>query len=285
MTIVAARRFGQRIIVLSDTMISDVNARANNIFPGRLKSIVVNKALTVSYAGLSLQALDAIRAIHRDPNASVHSTIEFLTATSKQFDGELEFLLCAHEQSATFMKISGGKTFEGTDFYWIGNAQAVNELSQIEVQQAKVEKLPDHICEEEIHFTNRFQTYLRDSRCAGVGGPVVNCLCSEYGHCYQNHANAFSWDKILIGQDDYDQRQKANKTGMYHFEYNVYSSEERGRAIVGLFLGQSNVGFIYDPLRRDEAEKVLGMSHEQFAKFIMSYGKQALESGTKCGHA
>lgn len=285
MTIVAARRFGQRIIVLSDTMISDANARADNILPGRLKSIVLNKTLTVSYAGLSSQALDAIRAIHQNPNASVQSTIEFLTVTSKRFDGELDFLVCAHMESAKLLKISSGRTCEGADFYWIGNAQAVSELSQIEVQQAKIENLPDYLCEEEIHFTNRFQTYLREGRCAGVGGAVVNCLCSDCGHYYQDHANAFSWDEVIIGQDDYDQRQKTNKTGMYHFEYNIYSPEQRGQAIVGLFLGQSNVGFIHDPLHYNDAEKISGMNHAEFAKFVRSYGQPVAEPGTKCENA
>ena len=270
MTIVAARRFGQRIVVLSDTMISDASARADNILPGRLKSIVLNNTLTISYAGLSTQALDAIRAVYRNPPGSVHSVIEFLAATSEEFAGEIDFLVCSHEDSAKLFKISGGKTFVGADFYWIGNATAVTELSQLEMQQPKTENLPDYLSEEEIHFTNRFTTYLRDGRCPGVGGAAVNCLCSEYGHCYQDHANAFSWDTIIIGQDNYSQRQEANKTGMLHFEYNVYSAEKRGQAIVGLLLGQSGVGFVHDPLNRDDAEKIVGLTHDQFAKLVRS---------------
>ena len=97
-------------------------------------------------------------------------------------------------------------------------------------------------------------------------------------HCYQNHAGAFSWDRIVVGEDNFDERQKKNKTGKSHFEYNVCSSEQRGRAVVGLFLQQSNVGFIHDPLRRDDAEKITGMDHAQFAKFVMSYGQPLMQA-------
>lgn len=267
-TIVAARRFGQRIIVLSDTMISDANARADNILPGRVKSIVLTKTLTISYAGLSSQALDTIRAIHRNPPGSVQSVIEILAARSRQFAGELDFLVCSHERSAALYKISDGEIFDGADFYWVGNPQAVSELSQLEVQEPRSETLPNYLPEEEIHFTNRFMKYLREGRCRGVGGVVVNCLCSEYGHCYQNYGSAFSLDTITIGQDDWNQRQEINKAGMYHFEYNVYSAHERGQAVVGLYLAQSNVGFIHDPLNRDDAEKIVDIAHTEFAKLV-----------------
>ena len=48
MTIVAAMKCGERICVMSDTMISDRGLARDNVIPGRLKTIVVNKWLTIS---------------------------------------------------------------------------------------------------------------------------------------------------------------------------------------------------------------------------------------------
>ena len=70
MTIVAAMKFDKRIVVMSDTMISDSNELRNNVIPGRLKSIVINNWLTISDAGLSTQAIDAVRKIYNSPNIS-----------------------------------------------------------------------------------------------------------------------------------------------------------------------------------------------------------------------
>lgn len=270
MTIVAAKRFGNRIIVLSDTMISDVGARADNIIPGRLKSIVLSKTLTVSYAGLSCQALDAIRVIYRSPPDSVRVVIEFLAAKTAEFTGELDFLVCTHTPCAELFKISNGRVYTGADFYWIGNSQAVSDLSQLEVRQQKIENRPEWLFEEEMHFSNKFMVYLRENRRHGVGGIVINCLCSDQGHCYQNYVSAFSWDEIIIDQFGCNRPQEAKETGMYHFECHVYSATKRGEAVVGLYLGQPGIGFIYDPLNHDEAKKIVNIAHSEFAALVGS---------------
>ena len=64
MTIVVAKKLDERIVDMSDTMISDLNEPKNNVIPGRLKSMVINNWLTISYANLSIQAIDAIRKIY-----------------------------------------------------------------------------------------------------------------------------------------------------------------------------------------------------------------------------
>jgi len=61
MTFVVARKFGDRIIVFSDTMISNRGAARQNIIPGALKSIVVHRYVSIAYAGSAPVALDAVR--------------------------------------------------------------------------------------------------------------------------------------------------------------------------------------------------------------------------------
>jgi tRNA threonylcarbamoyladenosine modification (KEOPS) complex Cgi121 subunit len=67
---------------MSDTMITDKGSARDNIIPGRLKSIVINSWLTISYAGLSTQAIDAIRKINKGKNISTKSSIDYLKQVS-----------------------------------------------------------------------------------------------------------------------------------------------------------------------------------------------------------
>lgn len=268
MSIVAAMKFNDRIIVMSDTMISDPTGTADKIIPGGLKSIVINEWLTISYAGLSTQGIDVIRAINNLSDICTEAAIAMLIKASKAYEDELDFILCSHEESVRLIKISSGTTFEGSDTYWIGSQQAAMELSKIEVPKMEFNNLPEYISPKEILFTTAFSNYLRDGRCKGVGGAAINCLCSKYGHCYQIHAGAFSWDTIIIGQDDYEKRQELNKTGMYHYEYNVCSTSERGQAIVGFYLGQCNVGYLYDPLHSDDAIEIKNINLKDFSELV-----------------
>jgi len=251
-------------------MISNSEGVSNNVFPGRLKSIVINKWLTVSYAGLSIQAIDAARRLNQTKNLSTDSTIDILREVTEKYYGELDFIICSHENGARLIKISNGTAFEGVDFYWIGNSQAVSDVTKAQVKRNPVKNLPDYITEDEIQFTNTFVNYMNNGPCQGVGGAVINSLCSEFGHCYQNHAGAFSWDTIIIGQDDYEKRQELNKTGMYYFEYSVTSSSERGEAIVGLYFAQSNTGYIYNPLIDDDAIKIPNIDLSNFSQLVNS---------------
>jgi hypothetical protein len=278
MSIVAAMKLNDRIIVMSDTMISDPNGTANNIVPGRLKSVVINEWLTISYAGLSTQGIDVIKAINKLPDICTDAAVTILIDASKTYHDELDFILCSHEASARLIKISRGSTFEGADGYWIGSQQAAIELSKIEVPPMTFNDLPEYVSPREILFTTAFSNFLRDGRCKGVGGAAINCLCSKYGHCYQTNAGAFSWDTIIIGQDDYEKRQELNKTGTYHYEYNVCSTSVRGKAVVGFYLGQCNVGYLYDPLHSDDAMVIKNMNLEDFVE-LRDYAGTVLARG------
>ena len=272
MTIVAAMRFDERICVMSDTMISSEVSTSDNIIPGRLKSIVVNEWLTISYAGLSTQAIDAIRTLYRCSSITTDSVVQCLVETSLKYLNELDFIICSHESGARLIKIANGVVSEGANAYWIGNVQAATELSKVVRQKTEFNDLPDYISEEFI-FKNAFNTYMDENRCKGIGGAIIDCLSSPYGHCYNTHAGAFSWDTIILGKDDHEERQEKNKTGMYHYEYNVQSTSARGQAIIGFYLNQAQTGYIYDPIHYDEAVKIENVGLTSFSHFIEDAGK------------
>lgn len=275
MTIVVSKKFSDRICVLSDTMISDKGAIKNNIIPGRLKSIVINSWLTVSYAGVSIQAIDAVRELYRTNNLSTELAIKHLAHVSKYYNGEIDFILCSHEHDPRMVKIANGQSFEGGDAYWIGSSQAAIELSKTKFADIKDNNLPDYISAEEMLFKREFDEFMRSNRCEGIGGAIIDCLCSPYGHCYISHASSFSWDRIPIGKgkDDSNKRAAVHKTGMYSYEYNVCSTSSRGVAIVGFYLGQAEIGYIYDPIHSDDAKEINNLSMQDFSRIVEHAGK------------
>jgi len=258
---------------MSDTMISDREQVRDNIIPGRLKSVVINEWLTVSYAGLSTQAIDAIRKIHNEQVATTKGAVQCLLEVSARYPDDLDFIVCSHEAGAKLIKISNGRLMEGAKAYWIGSVQAAAELSQVSIQNAEIEVLPEYMSAEEIAFRNAFNSYMRENTCEGIGGAVIDCLCSPYGHCYTTHAGAFSWGTVILGVDDHEDRKKRNETGTHHYEYHVSSTSVRGHGVVGFYLDQAKIGFIYDPIHYDDAMKIERVNLSEFSKLVEDVGQ------------
>lgn len=270
MTLVAAIRNGQRIVVMSDTAISNRNAAHPNAVPGRLKSIVVSTTLTISYAGLSSQALDAIRSV-RVLRLGLSTAIEALLEASRRHQGALDFLICSHEdkESARLIKISDSQVYEGANYYWIGNADSARAFARYESNYRHPDNPPDYQSAEEREFTHRFFDYVENSRDPNVGGAVVNCLCSEYGHCYQDHAGVNHWEPITVPDPTPPEIKFAlHKSGRASFSYHLYCPAERGVALVGYYMEQPGVGFLHVPLEQDDPIPVTAASEGEFRRVV-----------------
>ena len=261
---------------MSDTSISNKDAARANAIPGRLKSVVISPRLTISYAGLSSQANDAIRRVARRPSASVDESISELLESSVRHTPELDFILCSHETngSSRLVRISDGQVQEGADFYWIGSAESASSLSKIALPANVKSDLPNHVSVKEQTLVHQFMSHVSSGSDPLVGGAAVNCLCSEYGHCYQNHASAEAWDIVLRFPSLPEDEQKLlrnRKAGLNHYVYNMCSPAERGIGVVGFYLEQPEVGWIHDPILRDDPIKVPAHSVPAFDEQLKCY--------------
>lgn len=279
MTLVAALKMGTRIVVLSDTQIDNRDVTRPNIIPGRLKSIVLNESMTVSYAGLSSQAMDAIRNLHRGLPQSTEQVLDALVEASARHQGELDFILCSHENpdAPRLVKLSDGLVSEGADFYWIGNQSSASTLSKLELPPIQGSNITDPLSLAEAEFFRRFHEYVYSARDRNVGGAIVYCLCSPFGHCYQDHAGTMAWDVITLpDRTDPTERLTKHKTGIASFSYHVYSAIERGIAVVGLYLEQPEVGFLYAPLEFDDTVELNASDQAQFREMVTQEGRKRL---------
>jgi hypothetical protein len=158
--------------------------------------------------------------------------------------------------------------------YWIGDADAARRLSTFEHQIPQTESLPEYLSHQELSFTHRFTKYLEEFGNSNVGGVAVNCLCSVYGHCYQNHAGAFSLDSIEIpDRMPVELRRSAERSGMGRFAYHLYSADERGVAVVGYYLEQAQIGYLHVPLERDDPLKVSARDQVEFRGIVVAAGQ------------
>ena len=280
MTLVAAFRSMGRIVVLSDMMISDERSRrCRNRIPGRLKSIVLNRWLTVSYAGLSIQAIDAIRRLIAVDPITTDLAVEYLRESAAVMKDELDFLVCSHEapEHPRLIKISGSWVSEGQDLYWIGSQASASGFARMELPPAQGETGGENYSLEERRFTRRFHCYLDQGADDAVGGMVINCLASPHGHCYQDHAGAYV-DRVTIPDPlEPALRQRMHDAGMNgHYKYAVMATHERGLALVGTYFEQAKIGFIHEPLLRDEPEKIEARDQIEFQAAIAERTKACM---------
>lgn len=271
MTLVAAIRNESRVVIMSDTAIFNKNAAHPNALPGRLKAVVLRQDLTISYAGLSSQALDAIREVRR-LDLSPADAVDALQSACRRYPDELDFLLCSHENrtSPRLVKITSAGVYEGADQYWIGHVESAQALAKHPLEDHySGAQLVDFQSASERQFVDRFFDYMQKSRDPNIGGAVVNCLCSEFGHCYQDHVGDMCWEPFSISDlNPPEVRSTLERSGRGSFVYHLYCPAERGVALVGFYMPQPGIGYLYVPLTHDDPILVQASSEADFRKIV-----------------
>lgn len=274
MTLAIAYRSLGRIVTLSDTKISDPGATRRNAIPGRLKSIVLNDWLTVTYAGLTTQAIDIIRDIRKLTTLSTTTALTHLSMASKEFEGEIDFLVCSHEirDQPRLVKIANGSVAEGSDMYWIGSPAAAQNFARLELPPTRGEFSLDYVSAQENELTRKFCAYLDTYSDSQVGGLVVNCLASSHGHCYQDHAGAQVDKREIPDPLEPALRQQMDRAGMDgYFTYQVISTSKRGVAVVGMYFEQAGIAYVHVPLLHDDPVEITAPRMEEFRTILDSY--------------
>jgi hypothetical protein len=292
MSLVIARQFGDRICILSDTMISDRNAPKDDVIPGQLKTIVLKDKISISYSGSVNPAIIKIREIRKQiyKEVSLDKILESLSKFTLEKNGEVDFIVASHVSTPSLYKIAIGQINKEFDYYWIGDAEAANLVQQeIDKNTEDLKGLPDYVSQEESKFGYAFRKMVEEHQVPNVGGVVFKSIGSPYGHCYQNFSMAMAWDAIVLG-DGFDEkaRRAHEKTGTACYKLAVCSANERGLAVTGAYFDQNEIGFLYSTLDSDldeEMGRVIGkprkyhpISHEEFDKELQNYASRLEKS-------
>ncbi|MEW6143604.1 MAG: hypothetical protein AB1598_01155 [Thermodesulfobacteriota bacterium] len=252
MSLVMAMQFGDRICILSDSMISDTNTTGSDVIPGQLKTIVLNKEVSISYSGLTNKAISRIREIRADMSKRVYfdEVLESLTEFTADEKGEVAFIVSSHMGIPKLYKIADGQIHYGLDTYWIGSEEAAARvLDRFGKDDLVISELPNSMTQEEYRFREAFRNAVYEKDLPHAGGLIFDCIGTPKGYSYNNYAVVHTGDRMALDiTEDYTARWAYDNHGMESYSLSLVSPKERSLAVTGAFFERSNTGFIYSPL-------------------------------------
>ena len=290
MTFVAAKRFGERIRIASDTMISDRAAKRHDVIPGRLKAVVLDRHITVAYAGHPENGIDAVRQAREllSSGGSISDVEQMLKAATTKYSDERynpDFLIASHRDGVALKRIWDGHISSSQEQVCIGQRDLLSDLLK---QESDVPRsvVPSKF-EKEVPFSSAFRKlfnglYVSDS----VGGFGVMVTCSPHGHCYSSFGGVTVWDTIVISQGLTEQQLADRRSGMTQWSYNVSGPKLRGVGVVGAIILDGGIGYIYTPFQKDEPTEwrfPRPVDQEQHGSILEEFRKQIDDEADKVG--
>jgi hypothetical protein len=128
MTVVVARKFGEYILVASDTEITEIGETRRNTIPGALKTFVIDLNCTIAFAGNYDQALDTVRWLRNVflRNRDFDQILELLRQDTK--NDECDYIIAMHRPQAELRKVWEGKVSPPIEDAWIGHSEIASAL-------------------------------------------------------------------------------------------------------------------------------------------------------------
>jgi len=257
MTIVIARKFGDRILIASDTMITPKSGKRSPTIPGRLKAIIIDWKLSIAYAGLSEPAITAIRNVklRRNSGECLSDTLEYLRECSR--GGDVDFIVASHDDGPRLAKISNAIGYFDLAETAIGDTDLVKiVLGREDNVRARRQ---DFRSSGEQRFQKAFTDLFSESGTqltGSVGGLPIFLLASPFGHTYQAGAFVSAWDRVSLGTPVSGQQIADRRSGMTEWRFQIIDSKFRGLGIIGIGVPMAGVGWVHSPLQADDAFKV-----------------------------
>lgn len=262
MTLVIARQFGERIIVVSDTMVSNVDAPRPSIIPGELKSIVVHRYTSIAFAGSVNISIDAIKRARKalGESGGLQSAVAILQETSEKFrntDYVCDFILTTHLGGAKIYQICNGVVQQPSEQCWIGNPDPLLEIEIAELKFANGLKQRGIPVNPEQTFTFGASTVLEAALNASVmvGGFIIQQLGSPWGHTYTSVGGVQLLENIQIGVPETANQLIDRQSGKREYKYNILAPGHRGAGVVGGYLEQAKLGYLYAPMILDHPKR------------------------------
>lgn len=148
MTVVVARKFGERVLIVADTMLSgeQLATRADrrdgrfdyqDSIPGQLKVIVLAPFISIAYAGTYAEAWAAIKEFdERRDRVGIEAALDFLREKTMPHngaaEGSVEFIVAFHAPEANLVKISNGFIFPKREEAVLGDSKIADLMRSFE---------------------------------------------------------------------------------------------------------------------------------------------------------
>ncbi|MGO7019251.1 hypothetical protein [Rhizobium leguminosarum] len=251
MTIIIARKFKNRIVLASDTMISFADGSRPEIIPGRLKAIVLGAELSIGYANYADQAVAAIQKVKKNWDVGKRDLADVFDVLCKE--EMADFIVASHVEEPQLFKIREGRVTNDLNDAFIGNRDLVKLVLDDEEKLSRRPQFPSDLqSKEESLFRQAFlELFMKEgiSIRDGVGGLPIFLLASARGHTYDSYAGVCRWDRIEITPASIGTQIPELEGGMASWGYNVQSPRLRGVATVGIAIRGTSLGYVYTPLQ------------------------------------
>ncbi len=252
MSLVMAMQFGDRTCILSDSMISDVNAAGHDVIPGQLKTIVLSNEVSVSYSGSDNKSISKIREIRADLSKRVYfdEILVSLSEFTADEGGGTGFIVSSHMAIPKLYKIADGEIHYGLDMYWIGNEEAAGRvLDEFGGNKVITDELPSGMTQEEWKLREAFKNAVFGKDLTQTGGLVFDCVGTPGGYRYNNHGMASAGEGVSLDiKYDNGARFAHEKPAGEGRSLSIVSPNERSLPVTGAFFERDSLGFIYSPL-------------------------------------
>lgn len=254
MTVVLAKRFGEVISLVADTMISDRDHGREDAFPGRLKIIPLAPNLTVAYAGHADPARHVIRGLFHNGVTDVIQALETLREFTASKDHDVEFLVASHQPMAALHRVWKGRVSDP-----LGRAAIGEKVIQSSVYD-RLPKGQDRPVTP-ADFYSAFLAAFTSSTAVlgeGVGGFPVGLDACPTGHRFRGHSFHHDWKPIEV-LPGVEQHQSAAdmQTGDWTFHHAIMRTKHVGIAVLAAQIQQARRAYIYAPLLDDTPKSVI----------------------------
>jgi len=254
MTVVVGKCFDERIVIASDTMISDANTGNANAIPGRLKAIIISDRLSIAYAGHSDPALHAIRRVPDIyTTGGIPNVLEALKVFTASKDYSVDFMIAYHDPHSELRRVWNGQVSAPLQQVCIGNYSIIPEVLSrfVPAENAAVSAK---------NFIHAFLNAFTDRQVfagTGVGGFPILLEAQPAGHIYRGHTFSMNWKPVVFKPEATTYENDNDLlTGEWSFRHDILVPRQSGLAVLAAEVPQAKVGFVYAPLVDDEPEKV-----------------------------
>lgn len=278
MTFVYCRKYGERVCIWSDFVISDEIKGKTEVFPGILKSVIINHTCTISFSGNINHAISAIKSAMLD---KTHDEIRKILVDSSE---DTDFILVYHNNGANIEKISKGNIYFIDNECWIGNPAAASTFYMHDEKELDINGIPDFIDMHELLLNKTLSDAFHEhgfSENDGYGYFYCQTICSPLGHCYENSASVSYFDTVDLSIGITKEQEYDAQTGMTKISVHKHGNG-RGSHIFGVYLEQIKVGVLYDIHLFDYRENTGNKKYYNidYSEFISEIRKESKKYGS-----
>jgi len=241
-----------QLSLMADTMITRMDRVRNDILPGLLKIITVAEGLSVAFAGDADRARALILAARAGylQDADIDGFIRRLGRETR--DGRCEFLVVATVDTPILVKLFDGRTAKGGNEYRLGDSAPLKR--RIDADRRYGTPGLSAAAKSRIAFLDLFNEYgVQLAKTVGGFGVVLDCRPGA--HIFMDHAVSIPLDNADAAHIDLD---VAEAAGMTQYSAACIASRWPNAPVLGFYMPQIEVGWIYDPLSEPDPVQVRG---------------------------